>query len=89
MKEFNVNKYTVSLAKELVKEQEVLAVSNKKRSGRPLDFDIKCEVLQFFNDDYISRTMPGLRDYVSIRTNSGRKPIQKWLLLSSLREAFH
>ena len=87
MKEFNVNKYTVSLAKELVEEQGILAVPNKK-CGRPLDPEIKREVLQFFNDDDISRTMPGQRDYVSTRTNSGREQVQKRLLLSSLRETF-
>lgn len=68
-------------------EQEVLAVPSKK-CGRPLDPDIKHEVLQFFNDDDISRTMPGQRDYVSTRTNSGREQVQKRLLLSSLRETF-
>lgn len=87
MKEFNVNKHTVLLAKELVMEQGVLAVPSKK-CGRPLDPDIKHEVLQFFNDDDISRTMPGQRDYVSTRTNSGREQVQKRLLLSSLRETF-
>ena len=75
VKEFNVNKHTVSLAKEFVKEQGVLAVPNKK-CGRPLNPDLKREVLQFFNDDDISRTMPGQRDYVSIRTDSGREPVQ-------------
>ena len=50
MKEFNVNKYTVSLAKELVKEQGVLAVPSRK-SGRPLDPEIKREVLQLFENN--------------------------------------
>ena len=53
-----------------------------------MDPDIKREVLQFFNDDDISRTMPGPRDCVSIRTNSGRELVQKRLLLSSLRKTF-
>ena len=79
-----MNKHTISLAKELVKEQGVLAVPNKK-CGRP---DIKREELQFFNDDDISRTMPGQRDYVAIGTDSRREQVQKRLLLSSLRETF-
>ena len=62
VKEFNVNKHAVSLAKELVKEQGVLAVPNKK-CGRPLDPDTKREVLQFFNDDDMDARTTRLRFY--------------------------
>lgn len=87
MDEFETNKYIVLQAKELAAEKGLLATPNIK-SGNRLDPEIKEEVLQFFEDDDISRAMPGQRDYVSVNNNGKRQQIQKRLLLTSLRETY-
>lgn len=86
---FETNKYIASQAKVLAAQHGVMAVPENK-SGNPLDPAIKNEVLQFYDDDDISRPMPGQRDYVSVKKDNGkRQQVQKRLLLSSLRETFN
>ncbi|XP_066590497.1 uncharacterized protein [Prorops nasuta] len=81
-------KYMASLAKHLQKESGILSTPNKKL-GRVLPNYIKSKVSEFYADDEISINMPGIKDYVSIRNENGkREHIQKRLILCNLKELY-
>lgn len=75
-------------AKKLANEKGVLSTPHSK-CGPSLSEDVKNQVLEFYNDDDISRTLPGERDYVSVSEDGKRQHIQKRLLITSLRETFN
>lgn len=51
--------------------------------------ETKSKVINFYEDDEISLTMPGRKDFVSVKTEDGKRVHrQKRLLLSNLREIY-
>ena len=46
-------------------------------------------VIDFYESDDISRTMPGKKDFVSVRQEGKRIYVQKRLVLSNLKEVYH
>ncbi|XP_066585899.1 uncharacterized protein [Prorops nasuta] len=66
----------------------ILSTPNPK-IGRLLSNDIKLKVLEFYLDDEVSVNMPGMKDYLSIRNDNGkREHIQKRLILCNLKELY-
>ncbi len=64
--EFGASDYMVRKAKELVKQKGILSTPDLNK-GDPLSSEI-CELVQnFYENDEVSRMMPGKKDYVSVR----------------------
>ncbi|XP_043278835.1 uncharacterized protein [Venturia canescens] len=81
-------RYMASLARRLREEKGILSTPNAKL-GRSLSNDIKARIREFYVDDEISVNMPGMKDYLSIRNDDGkREHMQKRLILSNLRELY-
>ena len=87
VQEFDAPLYMVKQMKALVKDQGILCTTIAK-SGHGFSASDKQEVLNFFDNDYISRSMPGSNDYVSEYRNGKRERVQKRLFTMSLKEAF-
>lgn len=86
--EFNAPIYMIRQVKELVSDQGILCTASA-RSGHGISEADKQTVKDFFFDnDEISRPMPGSNDYVSVFRNGQKEHIQKRLLMMSLKEAF-
>ena len=87
--EFVASNCMVRKAKELVKEKGILSISNPK-PGHTLPIEtIDIDLAQsFYEYDEVSRMMPGCKDFVSVRKEEGRVHVQKWLILSSLKETY-
>ena len=45
-------------------------------------------VIDFYESDDISRTMPGKKDFISVRQEGKRIHVQKRLVLSNLKEVY-
>ena len=87
-KEFGVSRYLVRRAKKLVAEKGILSSPNPK-GGRALPVEIEEEVHTFFWSDSISRTMPGKKDFLSVKGADGKRVHrQKRLVLCNLKEAY-
>lgn len=82
-KEFNTTNFMARQAKELVKEKRVLAMPDLKR-GHALAEQTVHLVHSFYQNDMVSRVMPGRKDYVSVREGEGRVHVQKRLVLYNL-----
>jgi hypothetical protein len=76
----------VRKAKELVKAKGILSSPNPK-PGNMLKDDLVKLVPEFYDDDEISRCMPGKTDFASVKEQGKRVHKQKWLLLCNLYEA--
>ncbi|KAL5518045.1 hypothetical protein EMCRGX_G003713 [Ephydatia muelleri] len=84
---FNVSRQFAGKAKKLVEERGVLS-SPYPKEAKAVTLAEE-EVHKFYLSDDISRIMPGMKDYVSVRgTNGQRVHQQKRLLLCNLREAY-
>lgn len=85
MDEFAASRYIVTQAKGINEKRQ----SSKVRgSGMALSDETKEIVTIFFEDDDISRAMPGQKDYVSVQKDGKRQLIQKRLLMMNLRETY-
>ena len=77
--EFSASDYMVRRAKELVKQKGILSMPDI-RKGHSLSSET-CELVQsFYEDDEVSRMMPGIKDFVSVRREAGRVQVQKRLV---------
>ncbi|KAL5468830.1 hypothetical protein EMCRGX_G029952 [Ephydatia muelleri] len=85
--EFGASYHMAQLSKRLVESDGVMATPNP-RQGKALPDAIKQLVVQFYQQDSISRMMPGKKDYVSMVINGTRKHVQKRLLLFNLNDAY-
>ena len=79
--------HMAQLSKRLVESDGVMATPNP-RQGKALPDAIKQLVVQFYQQDSISRMMPGKKDYVSMVINGTREHVQKRLLLFNLNDAY-
>ena len=85
--EFGFTKYMIRQALDLCKQRGLLAQPDKKK-GRPLSEDIRFRVVNFLQDDEISRVCPGAKDTVSVRKKGKREIRTKRLLLANMREIY-
>lgn len=85
--EFGATNYMAREVKQLVKEKGIMSTPDPK-PGKVLSHTTADLVKAFYNDDEVSRPMPGKKDFVSVKSTEGRVHIQKRLILSNLRELF-
>ena len=84
---FGVSRQFAGRAKKLVEERGVLSSPDPKEAKAVTVAEE--EVTKFYLSDDISRIMPGMKDYVSVRgTNGQRVHQQKRLLLCNLKETY-
>ena len=83
MEEFGATDYMVRRAKALAKEKGILATPNPKLSGKTLIQRAVEQVKEWYRSDEVSRVMPWMKDFVSMKIQ-----IQKRLILCNLREAY-
>ena len=79
-----MTKHTAQRSKKIVEEQGVLSLPSPK-AGHSLVVETVDVVHSFYQSDDISRVMPGMKDFVSVRKDCKR---QKRLVLSNLKEAY-
>lgn len=83
--QFGATRYMATEAKGINDKGE----SSKARvSGIALSNETKKVVEIFFEEDEISRAMPGQKDFVSVKKDGKRQVIQKRLLMMTLRETY-
>ena len=88
VEKFGATDYMVRRAKELAREKGILATPNPKTSGRTLSDQTVELVKEWYRSDEISRVMPGMKDFVSVKIGDTRMHIQKRLILCNLREVY-
>jgi len=74
-------------AKELVRQKGILSTPDLCH-GHPLSSETSELVRSFYENDDVSRMMPGKKDFVSVRGEEGRVHIQKRLVLTNLKEVY-
>ena len=87
IEEFHCSECMARQAKSLVREKGVLSTPDPQ-FGKCMHSEIAA-VVDFYHSLDVSRQMPGLKDYVSVKVVDGsleRK--QKFLILSNLKEAY-
>ena len=56
------------------------------KAGKTLPSTTITSIIDFYNDDTISRIMPGVKDTCSVKVDGARMKVQKRLLLMDLKE---
>lgn len=79
------SEHMIRVSKKLVAEKGILSTPNVK-CGHRLPSSTETLIKDFYMNDEYSRQMPGKKDFVSIRTPSGRVQEQKRLILNNLKE---
>lgn len=85
--EFGVSEHLVRRARNLRLEHGISPVSTPSR-GRPLSTDAVNKVVAFFQQDDISRPLPGKKDFKSATEGDKRVHKQKRLIVMNINEAF-
>ena len=86
--EFHVTDYMARKSKEIVQDKGVLSTPNPK-AGHSLSAETVKLVTDFYNSEDISRTLPGKKDFVSVKQHDGKRVhVQKKLVLSNLKEVY-
>ena len=86
---FGAKHHMVCTARNLKKDHGILPEVPKMSKGKIITKDMEQKVKDFFEDDRISRQMPGKKDCISVRDSEGKKVnMQKRLVLSNLKEVF-
>lgn len=85
--EFNCSYHMVKVSKKLLETDGALSKPGRK-TGRPLSEDVTALVRKFYEDDEISRIMPGKNDCISIRVDGVKQHIQKRLMMSTMKESY-
>ena len=85
--EFGVSDYMARKCKQLVLEKGILSSPDPK-PGPSLPSETVEIVTNFYQSDEISRTMPGKKDFISVKQEGTRVHIQKRLVLSNLKEVY-
>ena len=69
-------------------EKGILAVRNA-RPGNKISAEVTKVIKEFYLSDDNSREMPGMKDFVTVKVNDGKKErLQKRLVYCNLRELF-
>ena len=82
-----VTEYLVRRARKMKMDHGILP-NVTPSLGRPLSAATKEKVIDFYNNDEISRILPGKKDYKTIREGGLREQRQKRLILMNLNEAY-
>ena len=78
----------VNKARKLKKAKGILPDISPIKA-RKLSEESKTKVIDFYNDDEVSRMCPGKKDFVSVKNSEGKRVhVQKRLLLANLRELY-
>lgn len=85
--EFQVSNFTARKAKQLVKDHRIMSSPNPK-PGKTLNAETAVLITDFYENEEVSRQMPGKKDFVSLKIEGKREQVQKKLILSSLRETY-
>ena len=84
---FNATTHMISVAKGLNKKGLIMCTPEQKK-GKSLPIETTELVLDFYESEEVTRTMPGKKDFVTV-VNDGRKEhVQKKLILCNIRELF-
>lgn len=84
---FNTTHHIVRKAKELQTTNGVFSKPDPKIGKRITEEVEKC-VLDHYNDDEVSRVMPGKNDCITIRNGKDKTKVQKRLMMSTLKECY-
>lgn len=90
MKEFQAvgaTQHMIRRAKALVQEKGILSTPNRK-AGKTLLEETARLVNEFYENDELSRMMPGKKDCVTMKIDGVKQKVQKRLLLCNLIEAY-
>ncbi|KAG1656070.1 ARL14 effector protein [Nymphon striatum] len=87
MEIFEVTKHMVEQARKLKSEKGILAIPDYKK-GKVLSETVMQTVENFYQNDEISRLMPGKSDCVSVKIGGEKKHVQKRLLLANIKEIY-
>lgn len=87
MNEFGISERQARNVKSLVKEQGILSCPSVKK-GRSLNPETENLATAFYDSDEVSRLMPGMKDYVSVKINDSKIHVQKRLILCNLNELY-
>lgn len=86
--EFHTSRRQAKKAKELVGKNGILSSPNP-RDGRKLSAETENLVTSFYLREDNSRMLPGKKDFVSVKSNDGKRSrIQKQLLLCNIDELY-
>jgi len=85
--EFGVSRYLVKSSRKLRKDNGILP-NIGSHGARPIDDETIKWVRDFYHDDSVSRILPGVKDYVSVRVGDKREHRQKRLILMNLNELY-
>ena len=86
--EFGVTEYSVKQARDLEKENGILARPDSILGKITLSQYIITVVELFYQDDEYSRMFPGKKDFVSVRINGDKVHKQKRLILININELY-
>lgn len=87
-KQFEAPEYMIRQAKKIMQDEGVL-LNPSRRIGRSLSVEVRDLVESFYEEDEISRVMPGKNDCVPVKDENGVKTYRsKRLVLCNLREVY-
>ena len=87
--EFKTTQYMVKQARALRDVKGILGErSTDIKNPKKLNTKVVNQIVNFYEDDSNSRLLPGVKDYISIKTVDGRQHIQKRLMLCNLLELY-
>lgn len=84
---FGVTDYQIRKSRQLKELHGILPTPEKKR-GKALSIEVANLVESFYQDDEISRIMPGKKDFLSVGKGTQKRHEQKRLLLCNLHEIY-
>ena len=84
---FGVSDHTAKRAKTLQNEHGIFSTPSPKIGKRISEETIDL-VKDFFEKDYVTRQMPGKKDFVTIKENGEKQRVQKRQILRTVYEAF-
>lgn len=89
IKEFSCTEHMVVTAKQLQRENGALS-KPKPKKGNPINMEIKKKVADFYEDDEISRQLPGKNDCLKVycEETKSKETKQKRLMLGTLKESY-
>lgn len=88
IKEFKAPDFQVRQAKKLLKQKGILSTTNQK-PGKNLPTETLNKIIEFYENDVVSRPMPGIKDCVSVKDKEGKKvKVSKRLMLCNLKETY-
>lgn len=85
--EFNTTYHLARTAKNLLDKSGPLSIPASK-AGKPISDELKKSVIDYYNDDDVSRIMPGKNDCLTVGTGPSKTKVQKRLMMSSLKESY-